>query len=278
MTQDSSTEPTPDGNGNATTKKGWRRWLAGSLAALVLIGGIAGNLNDIKDLAVNIRSAIPLGDEGSPSPQPSPSDSSTASQTPQTQEGTEVPPGSCLIDDDLAACEGEHEWEVIGAGTQDLQCDASTALEYLGGRSDVDVLSPSAEIRISKSNETGDGYLCLIGSDLRTVQGTAREAFATARGAAFRRCWSEAIGSDISCDQPHDGEYIYWSDDLSVQLSCNEAFRVYADTPYESLSQELSLVAVAGAAEKGCRAESRDTRRLVGSIRRLGASALPFED
>lgn len=175
-------------------------------------------------------------------------------------------------------CADPHRHQIITS--PDGQCSVSAAVRHLGGRTDTDV--PFVELEVL---EAPDGSaVCALGRATGApITRSTAEALASDAHSDWRWCHDTQMARDIPCSEPHDVEYVGIpadGDDPLDAADCQAAVERYLDASFDRVADTLRIgldVAEEGAARGSpCMLATRGTAVLEGSVRSIGARALPL--
>ncbi len=176
-------------------------------------------------------------------------------------------PGSCVDAAGLGvSCDVPHFAEVIAPSAG---CSAQMLVEYAGGIPHTDVLRED----LTAAPLQAIGCAAIIPSGL-----TARvqDGLNSAGHVALRRC-QDVNGRSVGCDQVHVSEFVYDNPGAGPEsISCSAKADTYVDGTYSRHSTKLDAVLVRSGDSASCLVEAKGSNQLVGSLRRLGTSALPL--
>jgi len=162
----------------------------------------------------------------------------------------------------ITPCSNAHHYEVIAAG----RCSYSSALQYVGGQSGLDVLGA----RFDAKAEPG---WCLLSSLRETTKGSAKGVFDTPSTAddVWRRCQDTDADRMVPCDDAHSWEYVATGTaGESSGEECRDQAEVYMDKQYGSVDEDLSIVPLTPVSSDSL--EARCALVALGSGRQMSAS------
>ena len=217
---------------------------------------------------------------------PAISPSSTSATTPPTTTvATGAPQTSgpedrnAGVDDDVGRClsatqtplpcDGPHIAEVIGPASD---CSKATLVRYLGGLTEVDVLTPAASVAV---RDIGDSSLCL-GNTETVLTAHAQDAFVQGRGDEWRWCIDDRSARNVACSEPHTAEVISEPSLDGESLDCRRRADEYAATDLSRYAFDIAVSARGPEEAKQCVIEVRTSSVLTTSLRGLRSSALPI--
>jgi hypothetical protein len=170
-------------------------------------------------------------------------------------------------------CSNAHEYEVISTSAR---CTYSSGLKYVGGQSGLDVLGGRLDAR------SLSGW-CLLSSLKDSTKGSAKDVFDNpTEDDSWRRCEDTDAGRAVSCDEPHNREYLATgSPGESTGTQCLVKAEAYMDKQYESVDGDLQLGPLenvaSDVAEARCALTARGPgQQMSASVRWLREGQLPF--
>lgn len=133
-------------------------------------------------------------------------------------------------------CNDDHRYQAFGSAAS---CTDDDVRAYLGAASPLEVVSFSRRPDL-------DSDRCVIDAG-RNVEGDFDAVLKSSHSAEWRACVrgsidAPALGQSVSCDQPHQGEYI--STDISQsasQADCERAAETYMNRSVADLDDRLSV-------------------------------------
>jgi hypothetical protein len=183
--------------------------------------------------------------------------------------------GTCL-DGSMASvpCTAIHRFEVVAqAGSS---CDVATAMAYLGGNKDLDVLRADVEQM--------DGACLVSGMDDPDRTSAIEGIFAAPPPAAdpFRLCRDDRVAAtEVSCDVPHTGEIVgVPAGSVPDQAGCEAAASAYLSLSFNRVSDRLKVVTLSTTdpndGQPRCVITVRGNELLTASLRNIRTNALPM--
>jgi protein kinase-like protein len=174
--------------------------------------------------------------------------------------------GTCLDAGGAAtSCDVAHAAEVIAT---DGTCDVEVLLAHLGGVAGEDVLRSSVA---PVTRTVGGAPVCVVDVPADASPSPARDVLLGSTDDAWRRCGDQA-GREVSCGAPHTTEVVAEAA-AGETLDCRARAGAYLGRPFDQVDAELRFLPE----DTGCVVEVRGENVLVGSLRGLGADALPIE-
>lgn len=208
------------------------------------------------------------GDPPNPPPStpqaPSASEASSGGRNAPDERATAE--SGCFVDDRPVACDVDHNAETF----QGAECTHEALVRHLGGRPGLDILRP--DLSVVRTDAGG----CAVRFPFVTAQ-HAEGALARDGGHAWRWCRAAASGADVPCSDPHDQEVVARERvGAGSDFSCEEFAGEYMSVSWEHVRSVLEVVEELNGDGRICVVSPRGDDSLEGSLRDLGAAALPL--
>lgn len=145
--------------------------------------------------------------------------------------------GDCFNDGRTTVpCTAIHRTEVIATGAAD--CNAATAMGYLGGNRELDVLRANVAV--------GNDLSCLVSAaDNTDLFSSVKGILDVSKGPAgdsFRLCRDDrTTATNVGCSVPHTGEYVgVPAGTVPDQRGCDAAAQRYLNLSVDEVSDRLA--------------------------------------
>ncbi|MDQ0922406.1 hypothetical protein QF038_000914 [Pseudarthrobacter sp. W1I19] len=185
--------------------------------------------------------------------------------SPPEVEGTKA--GACLDEAGTEmSCDRPHFSELIAASGP---CDLPALVTYAGGVLTRDVLRGDLI-----PSETSNGCTVVLPAGLSSK---IQNGLLRSDHAALRQCWDRFSERNVSCDQAHTAEAVYFdSDPGAAPTSCVLHADSYTNGAYTRNQGQLEALVLTSGSSVSCLVQARGSNELSGSLRNLGTGALPL--
>lgn len=260
-------------SGNAS-EPWWKKTIAGGVTVANLLQGVTAILT----LFCFVFGVTKCSDLGNSQVAPTASTSERVTQNSREASVSSAPARSPDCWDsgrNPVSCNDDHQFEVIGSADD---CTRNAILSFLG--------ADALDVPVFDEDKTLKPGACVVNATA-TRRPPFRDALLAAdNGAAWRSCLvgqfaAPATYRPVSCDLPHQGEYLSTtastsdSDEGCVGFAATYMGR----TTIGDLAKELTVVRIpgaeAGAGRARCAIWSTSGPDLHGTLRRLGSRELP---
>ncbi len=263
--------PDPPGRSPSSNKKKESRVNLGTIAAVATVGAL------IVAIATFVLQFFgpSLGIGANITPQSSSSASVVAENrdTPPSGTSRDVPAsvpsaaqGRCLDESwNQASCDRAHSAELVST---EGPCDLQALTRFAGGNIPEDTLRPD----LVPTTLDGVGCVVTLPPGLAT---TIQNGLSNQDHAALRQCWDQFSDRDVSCDKAHTAEVVY-SGPGAESGSCRSRADTYTQNAFSRYEAKLEVLSRDSGETLSCLVQIRGSNELTGSLKNLGAKALPL--
>lgn len=249
-------------------KRTWRDYWTKATGALIILAAIATIGSFYLALITLQSSSNDPNQESTEAPGGSASSGESTRSSESATSFAQLKPGTCLNEAGSAvSCDLQPFSELIAASGP---CDLSALVDYAGGTFTTDVLRGDLHTTM-----TSVGCIVKIPEGLTTkVQGglTSREH------AALRKCWDRFSDRDVSCDEAHTAEVVYFNPSPeAATVSCSSRADSYMDDAFSRHQAKLEAVKKSLGQSVSCLVQAKGSNEIRGSLRDLGTGALPLQ-
>ena len=253
---------------------GRARERANTLTVIGVVAGVVGAVAAVVAVVVDVRAGDKLESVAQPSvPAVSaPDGTKPLSEAPSGLH--QLAAGVCLTGDlsPVESCELGHRYEVVAIGED---CARDTLIRYLGGDPEVEVLRVAYEER----DIGGSGRrACIVDDPTSDLSAQSiRDVLKTPASDAWRLCQDSRLSlGEVSCAEPHTGEYVKPRSGIGAEpVDCVAAAERYMNASYKRVADELTIRTIRTAEGPDCVVAVLGNNVLTKSVRNLGVSPVP---
>jgi hypothetical protein len=259
------TTPTPP---SRPPKSNWSRHYWGKIVSAVLFLAAVAAIGSFVITDLGFKPWLQTAPTSTPGSQNAVPSGGTESDGASPPGGADKKAGACLDEaGSLLSCDRPHSSELV---TTTAACDLSALVGYAGGIFTRDVLRGDVA-----PAETSHGCIVKIPEGLSTK---IQDGLSRGDHATLRQCWNRFTERDVSCDQAHTAEVVYFNPDPgATEISCGAHADSYTADAFGRHQEKLEVIRKTSGPAVSCLVQARGSNELIGSLRNLGTGALPLQ-
>lgn len=246
----------------------WRHYWGKFVSAVLFLAAVAAIASFlVTDLGFKPPWVVPAP-VGSPVSQEARPTGIAESNAKSSTSTAEEKAGACLDDaGNITSCDRKHSSEVV---TTIGSCNLPALVDYAGGALMRDVIRDDL-VPVASPH----GCIVAIPDGLSTK---IQDGLLGKDHAALRQCWDRFTEQDVSCDQAHTAEVVYFNPDPgATETSCVPQADAYTNGAFARHQDQLEALVRTSGQSISCLVQARGSNELSGSLRNLGTGALPLE-